>query len=125
MPVAQDADPMEAIARAPRRDYSRALDALILVIGLLVVWQLGTLLLGREALPSPAATVSKLVSIMSDEDFPRHAWETGRAFFTALLISLIAGLVIGLALGAHRPRAKSPSRSLPHSIPFPRSRSIR
>src|SRR5215213_3817744 len=59
-------------------------------------------LLGREALPSPVATVGKLTAIMSDEDFPRHAWETARAFLTALLISLIAGLVIGLALGAHR-----------------------
>jgi NitT/TauT family transport system permease protein len=102
MLVAQDADPMTAIAHVARRDYSRALDALILVVGLLVVWQLGTLLLGREALPSPASTVSKLTRIMGDEDFPRHAWETGRAFFTALLVSLIAGLMIGLALGAHR-----------------------
>ncbi len=39
---------------------------------------------------------------MSDEDFPRHAWETARAFFTALAISLAAGLLIGLALGARR-----------------------
>ena len=37
-----------------------------------------------------------------DEDFPRHAWETGRAFVTALVISLVGGLVIGLVLGAHR-----------------------
>ena len=44
----------------------------------------------------------KLAAIMTDEDFPRHAWETGRAFGTALVIALVGGLVIGLMLGAHR-----------------------
>ena len=102
MRAVQDADLLRMEPRAQRRDYSRASDALILVVGLLAAWQLGALLLGREALPSPASTVGKLVSIINDEDFPRHAWETGRAFLTALLISLAAGLLIGLALGAHR-----------------------
>jgi NitT/TauT family transport system permease protein len=74
----------------------------LLIVGLVALWQAGTLLLGREALPSPVATVGKLAGIMADEDFPRHAWETARAFLTALVISLVAGLAIGLALGAHR-----------------------
>lgn len=101
MPAAQDADPLAAGEPAGRRD-TRTLDTVLLIAGLLALWQAGSLILGREALPSPVATVSKLVAIMGDEDFPRHARETARAFFTALVISLVAGLVIGLALGAHR-----------------------
>lgn len=102
MRAAQDADPAVTAERAKRRGQSRWLDALLLIVGLLAFWQIGSLLLGREALPSPLSTISKLLAIMGDSDFPRHARETARAFFTALLISLIAGLVAGLALGAHR-----------------------
>ena len=102
MPAAQDADPLVTAERAERRDIPPALDTVMLIVGLVALWQAGTLLLGHEALPSPVATVSKLLGIISDEDFPRHAWETARAFLTALLISLVAGLALGLALGAHR-----------------------
>jgi len=102
MPAAQDADPIVTAERVERRDTPPALDILLLIVGLIALWQLGTLALGHEALPSPVATISKLAGIMADEDFPRHAWETARAFLTALLISLVAGLAVGLALGAHR-----------------------
>lgn len=102
MPAAQDADPLAATGRLERRRDTRALDKVLLLIGLVVLWQVGSMVLGRDALPSPAATTGKLVAIMSDSDFPRHAWETARAFLTALVIALLAGLVIGLALGAHR-----------------------
>jgi NitT/TauT family transport system permease protein len=51
---------------------------------------------------SPAATVKKLAAIMSDAAFPDHAAETGRAFLTALAISLLGGLAAGLVLGANR-----------------------
>src|ERR1043165_3188730 len=102
MRAAQDADPLVTSERAERRDMPPALDTVLLIAGLIALWQLGTLALGHEALPSPAATVSKLAGIMADEDFPRHAWGTARCFFPALTISLVAGLAIGLALGAHR-----------------------
>lgn len=102
MPAAQDADPLVTAERAERRDAPPALDTVLLIIGLVALWQVGTLVLGREALPSPLATVGKLAGIIADEDFPRHAWETARAFLTALVISLVAGLALGLALGAHR-----------------------
>ncbi len=72
------------------------------MVAMILLWQLGSWRLGHEVLPSPAATLRKLAAIMTDEDFPRHAWETGRAFATALVIALVGGLVIGLVLGAHR-----------------------
>jgi NitT/TauT family transport system permease protein len=100
MLAAQDAS--SAVAPAARRADTRALDKVLLLVGLVVLWQVGSLVLGRDALPSPAATLGKLFAIMSDSDFPRHAWETARALFTALAIALVAGLVIGLALGAHK-----------------------
>jgi NitT/TauT family transport system permease protein len=102
MPAAQDADPLVVAERGERRATRPAIDTVLLIVGLVALWQAGTLVLGREALPSPIATVGKLAGIMADEDFPRHAWETARAFVTALVISLVAGLALGLALGAHR-----------------------
>ncbi len=102
MPAAQDADPFIVAERVERRDTTRAFDTVLLIVGLIALWQVGSMVLGRDALPSPVATVSKLAGIMGDEDFPRHAWETARAFGTALAIALLAGLAIGLLFGAHR-----------------------
>jgi NitT/TauT family transport system permease protein len=99
MRALQDADPLAA---AQRKHAPPALDLVLLVIGLVILWQAGSVLLGREALPSPLATLGRLATIMGDEDFPRHAWETARAFLTALAIALFAGLAAGLALGASR-----------------------
>ena len=120
MPALQDADPLAA----PRGATTR-LDLALLVIGLVVLWQAGSVVLGREALPSPLATASKLTAIMSDDDFPRHAFETARAFLTALAIALAAGLVTGLALGAAGCPARSPNRYWSRSTRSRRSRSIR
>ena len=91
---APDAEPLVAAERIERRDHARSLDTALLIVGLIALWQAGAFILGKDALPSPVATVSKLAAIMGDEDFPRHAWETARAFFTALAISLAAGLVM-------------------------------
>jgi NitT/TauT family transport system permease protein len=102
MRAAQDADPLAVAERAEVRDHGSAIDSLLLAGGILVLWQIGATVLAREALPSPLATVTKLVEIMADADFPAHAWETARAFATALVIALASGLAIGLALGANR-----------------------
>ena len=69
------------------------LDTALLVVALIVLWQLATLLLGRAALPSPATTLVRLGAIMAEPDFPADAWETGRAFATALVLALVGGLV--------------------------------
>jgi NitT/TauT family transport system permease protein len=101
---AADADtlaPDVALVATPFR-RGPAVDTVLVLVGLIALWQAGTLLLGAYVLPSPATTVAKLASIMSAPDFPAHAWETGRAFLTALVIALVGGLAIGLALGAHR-----------------------
>lgn len=98
---AQDAETLP-IEPAVRRADTRALDTALLIVAMIALWQVGAVILGKDALPSPLTTVGKLAVIMGDADFPRHAFETARAFFTALAISLVAGLLIGLALGARR-----------------------
>jgi NitT/TauT family transport system permease protein len=97
---ARDAEPF--VKPDARRADAHALDTVLLLAGLIALWQAGAVILGKDALPSPVSTVAKLAAIMGDADFPRHAWETARAFLTALAISLAAGLVIGLVLGANR-----------------------
>jgi len=99
---AADVEPV-VTAEAPRAPRSTTLaDTVLVIFAFIILWQLASWLIGRDTLPAPAATVRKLFAIMADEDFSRHAWETGRAFGTALVIALFGGLAIGLALGAHR-----------------------
>src|SRR5215216_2243228 len=98
---AADVEPMAAARDGARRKTALA-DIAVLMVAMILLWQLGSWRLGHEVMPSPAATLRKLAAIITDEDFPRHAWETGRAFATALVIALVGGLVIGLMLGAHR-----------------------
>src|SRR5260370_36542901 len=102
MPVSPDADPIAAAERIERRDHGPLVDTMLLIVGLLVLWQAGSMLLGHEALPSPTATVMKLAAILGDQDFPAHAWETAPAFVAALVIAPGAGLALGPALGLHR-----------------------
>src|SRR5215217_5442573 len=88
---AADVEPMAAARDGARRKTALA-DIAVLMVAMILLWQLGSWRLGHEVLPSPAATLRKLAAIMTDEDFPRHAWETGRAFGTALVIALVVGL---------------------------------
>lgn len=86
---------------APVR-FTAARDKLLLLAGLLVGWQLLSLLVGTEVLTTPLATVRRLGLLMSDAQFAGHARETGSAFVMALFISLAGGLGLGVLLGAHR-----------------------
>ena len=93
---------MNAADARPARRSTMLVDTTLVIVAVVVLWQLASWTLGKEVLPAPVATVLKLFAIMAAPDFAGHAWETGRAFGTALVIALLGGLVIGLALGAHR-----------------------
>jgi NitT/TauT family transport system permease protein len=100
---AVDIDPaVPAEKRAGPRGWSALTDTVLLVAAMLMLWQVATMFIGNEALTSPLATARRLSAIMADADFPAHAWETGRAFGTALIIALAGGLTLGVVLGAHR-----------------------
>jgi len=86
----------------PTRLPQAATDRLLLLVGLIAAWQLLHWIAGPAVITSPLGTVRKLGAIMAESDFPGHAYETGRAFLTALCISLLGGLAAGLVLGASR-----------------------
>ena len=85
--------------RLPR---SVGIDRLLLLLAVLFIWQVLTWIAGPEVITSPPATARKLAAIINAPDFVGHAYETGRAFAAALIISLLGGLVVGLALGSQR-----------------------
>lgn len=95
---------------APGRIYGDAsadvsqkwIDAATLVVGMTVLWQAGTWLLGADVLPSPATTLAELWREVRSDDFADNLAATAKAFGTALAISAIGGVTIGLVLGLRR-----------------------
>ena len=89
-------DRMRAPYAAAWRDR---LDTALLVAALFALWQLLHLFVGGDALPSPMAAARRLQRLVADADFGANAFETGRAFGYALLISWLGGLGLGVLLG--------------------------
>ena len=92
----------ELTVSTPQTGLSGMLDTLYVTATLLFAWQVLHWIAGGLVLPSPLAAANRLALIAADPEFAGHAWETGRAFATALLISLIGGLGLGVLLGGHR-----------------------
>jgi NitT/TauT family transport system permease protein len=78
------------------------LDTLILIVGVVVVWELCYLAVGDVALRSPWQTVRFLGTLMRTDTFWGHLTESMLAFAWALVIAIVLGLAIGFALGLHR-----------------------
>ena len=78
-------------------------NALVLIAGLLVVWQLAYWVVGDVALRSPWQTIRYTVLTLTRTDlFWLHLANTLQAFAVALAIAVLLGLLIGFALGLHR-----------------------
>ena len=92
----------EFTVSTPQTGLSGMLDTFYVTATLLFAWQLLHWIAGGLVLPSPLGAANQLALIAADPEFGGHAWETGRAFATALLISLIGGLGLGVLLGLHR-----------------------
>jgi len=92
----------ELTVSAPQTGVSGVLDTVYAIAALLFAWQVLHWIAGGLVLPSPLGAANRLALIAADPEFAGHAWETGRAFATALLISLIGGLGLGVLLGVHR-----------------------
>jgi NitT/TauT family transport system permease protein len=75
---------------------------ILLVAGLLVLWQLLYLVVGDVALRSPLETVRFTVELLGRESFWPNLTETAKAFAVALVISIVLGLAIGFLLGFYR-----------------------
>jgi NitT/TauT family transport system permease protein len=92
----------ELTVSTPHTGLSGVLDTFYVTATLLFAWQVLHWFAGGLVLPSPLGAANRLALIATDPEFAGHAWETGRAFATALLISLIGGLGLGVLLGVHR-----------------------
>ena len=77
-------------------------NTVILIAGLLVVWQIVYWIIGDVAMRSPWQTFRYTIKLAQTELFWVHLDNTMRAFALALFIAVIVGLLIGFALGLHR-----------------------
>jgi len=77
-------------------------NAVILIVGLFVVWELAYLVVGDVALRSPWQTIQFLGKLMQTDLFWLHLADSMKAFAVALVIAVVLGLLIGFALGLHR-----------------------
>jgi NitT/TauT family transport system permease protein len=82
-------------------------NALILIAGLLVFWQLMYYVFGEVAVRSPWQTLKATAALTQTDWFWLHANNTIRAFAAALAIAIVLGLLIGFALGLHRLSAEA------------------
>jgi NitT/TauT family transport system permease protein len=77
-------------------------NTVILIVGMLAVWELAYLVVGEVALRSPWETIAYLGKLMHTDLFWLHLRDTLEAFGVALTIAIVLGLLIGFALGLHR-----------------------
>jgi NitT/TauT family transport system permease protein len=80
----------------------RAGDSLLLIVGIVALWQVLFWLAGDIALTSPASTVAHLWKLLGTTRFWEHTAETARAFAFAVAISLAGGIALGVMLGLNR-----------------------
>ena len=77
-------------------------NTIILVVGIIAVWELAYVVVGEVALRSPWETVAFLDKLMRTDIFWVHLADTMKAFGVALAIAIVLGLLTGFALALHR-----------------------
>lgn len=77
-------------------------DALLLIVVMALLWQMGSWLLGADALPGPWRTLVQVQREVSDPDFGANLAETAKAFLFALVLAIVGGVLAGLYLGVRR-----------------------
>jgi NitT/TauT family transport system permease protein len=85
-----------------RSSARRTADAMFLIGGLLLGWQLVFTLFGDMAITSPWETFAYAARLLGREQFRPHLAETAKAFAAGLAIAIAGGLTLGLTLGFHR-----------------------
>jgi NitT/TauT family transport system permease protein len=81
---------------------SRAVDIVLLVLGLLLAWQLLSLAVGANIVSPPVTTIARAIELLQSPSFWGHAASTGLAFGLASVIAIAGGVVGGLWLGLRR-----------------------
>jgi NitT/TauT family transport system permease protein len=77
-------------------------NALTLIVGLLLLWQIVYWIVGDIALSSPLATIRYTAKLVTGESFAMHLFDTLRAFAIAFALSVVIGLLVGFWLGFDR-----------------------
>ncbi|HVY01053.1 MAG TPA: ABC transporter permease subunit [Pseudorhodoplanes sp.] len=85
-----------------REGWHHIRNILILIAGIVAVWELAYLAVGDVALRSPWQTIAFLGGLMKTDLFWTHLAESMRAFAVALVLAVVLGLLIGFALGLHK-----------------------
>jgi NitT/TauT family transport system permease protein len=80
----------------------RAIDFTLLVMGMLILWQILSLVVGDSAVASPADTLAYTSQLLRTHDFWRHAAASGHTLALASVIAMLGGLLLGLLLGLNR-----------------------
>ena len=80
----------------------RRADSLLLLAGLLVLWQLVHWAVGPDVLASPWATIARAAELLATRPFWDHVSATAAAFAIAVSIAIAAGIALGLWLGLRR-----------------------
>jgi NitT/TauT family transport system permease protein len=81
---------------------STRVDYLMLLAGLLALWQLVHWAVGPDVLSAPWATIIRAGELMATRAFWDHAAATAEAFGVASVISILCGIALGLWLGLFR-----------------------
>lgn len=81
---------------------STKLDLIVLVSGLLLLWQVAYVAVGANVLSSPLATLLRAGELLNDKRFWLNIKSTGEAFGLAGIIAVVLGIVSGLWLGFRR-----------------------
>ena len=77
-------------------------DHVLVLAGLLVIWQAVSLLASPDVVPSPLSAIARAAALLQSENFWKDAANTGRAFALACAIGIVGGACIGFVLGFSR-----------------------
>jgi NitT/TauT family transport system permease protein len=80
----------------------RRIPFVLVVLGLIVVWEALFLYAGEEALRGPVETLRASMKLMTTDVFWSHFGASLRAFGLALTIAISGGISLGVWLGFHR-----------------------
>lgn len=93
---------MNGVLTNLKPSLGRLTDMVILVGGLLLLWQMVHEFAGATAMTAPLDTVRFSLDLIKGADFWPHAATTMTAFAAALAIAAIFGTLVGATLGFHR-----------------------
>ena len=108
----------EAAASPLRPAMSDRFDRYLLFVALLIVWQVVSMVVGPDVIPSPIQTISRAFVLVQSENFWKDAANTGKAFGLACAIAIVGGVgSIGVGFSRFATEVADPIVGTIYSIP--------